>query len=658
MSLLLDNTFRESGADSFELPQRSRFNGPVASRRLRRTLAGYLALATIGLLPTVLGLSAPWQALGLGLLLPGGGFLAFGWWAALGGLGLGLLAFAVAALLWFATGNVLAPIVTWVGAALIAAALATGHAPPQPRFGALVAVLVLVGAIASLVIVRRVLAVRRSHRVHADRTQYLPGDLAALDRRLVSAKNGPRELDDLQLGHVRWLLGLGLQPVDQFDGFDVIEQFQPSALRYQINHVQYALAQVQRHYTPNFHGYLSEAQERLIEKLTVPKVWKYWRLERLWGRLSTNYDPAGFENIMLTGWSGICLNTYHANTGSDRFVGPDSLEFGLGNPKKTYQHDTRSFNDSLLWNFGRSPQTVFACEPNWTYSACNIYGLNSVASYDAAFGTHHLETVREPFLRGFREELMNPGGDIIPFRSDYTGVSIPFGGELMTFQAAGWIAPVYPQLARTLWTIGCREILKIHDGGLEDYLAKPFPLDAGNYRNTGLFARAAILLAAREFGDEVIADAAELAINTYNEPLGYDGMRRFKVGSTYSNALAAQALLTRRGDWTRLVTTPAPASALSGPILMQARFDQVTVAQAVSDGSDLRLVLRAAPGLAPNDDVTLELARLRPRTSYSLDADGDADARHFDSDHRGGGVITVRVDDRAALRIWPSSTSC
>lgn len=651
MSLLLDNAFRESGADSSELPQRPRFNGPVASRRLRRMLAAYLIISVLGLLPTVLGFSVPWQALGLGLVLPGGGFLVFGWWAVLG-IVVTLLAFAVALLLWFATGNVLAPIAIWSGAGLVAACLSIGRAQPVPRLGTLVSALAIVGAIAALVIIRRVLAVRRANRVRAGRTAYLPGDLEALDRRIVAETAGPRELDDVRLGHVRWLLGLGLQPVDEFDGFDVIEQFQPSALRYQINHVQYALAQVQRYYTPNFHGYLSDAQERLIEKLTVPKVWKYWRLERLWGRLSTNYDPAGAENIMLTGWSGICLNTYRANTRSDRFVGPDSLVFGLGNAKKTYRHDTHSFNDSLRWNFDRSPQTVFACEPNWTYSACNIYGLNSVASYDAAFGTHHLDTLREPFLRGFREELMNPAGDIIPFRSDFTGVSIPFGGELMYFQAAGWIAPVFPQLARTLWAIGCHEILRIHDGGLEDYLAKPFSLDAGNYRHTGLFARAMILLAAREFGDEVIADAAERSINENNEPAEFGGMRRFNLGSTYANALAAQALLTRRGDWSRLVTTPAPPSALTGPLLREVRFDQVTVTQAISDGTDLRLALRAAPGLKPTDEVALDFARLRPLRPYSIDADGTV--THFESDQHGRALIIVRVEGRAALRIWPA----
>lgn len=650
MSPSLDNASRESGLDSFDLPGRSRFNGPVASHRLRRSLAGYSIIAAIGLMPTIAGLSVSWRAFGLGLVVPGGGFLVFGWWAALG-IALTLVLFAMAFVLWFATGNVLAPVATWVGAALAAAGTAARYAPPQPPLGPLLAALVLVVIVAVAAVIRRVFAVGRAKRKRAERAQYLPGALDALARRVVPAAPGPRELDDHQLGHVRWLLGLGLQPVDQFDGFDVIEQFQPSALRYQINHVQYALAQVQRHYTPNFHGYLSDAQERLIEKLSVPKVWKYWRLERLWGRLSTNYDPVGFENIMLTGWSGLCLNTFRANTGSDRFVGPGALEFTLGNPKKTYRHDTHSFNESLMWNFRRSPQTVFACEPNWTYSACNIYGLNSVASYDAAFGTHHLDALSKPFLRGFREELMSPAADIIPFRSDYTGISIPFGGELMFFQAAGWIAPVFPQLARLLWAIGCHEILKIQDGGLEDYLAKPFPLDAGNYRNTGLFARALILLAAREFGDQQIADAAERAINTYNEPVEFDGMRRFKSGSTFSNALAAQALLTRRGDWSGLVTAPASASALGGPILKHVRFDQVMVAQAVSDGSDLRLVLRATPGLQAADEVTLELARLRPYASYAIITDGVD--RHFDSDERGDSVVAVRVDGVTRMRIRP-----
>ncbi|AEF37820.1 conserved hypothetical protein [Mycolicibacter sinensis] len=607
-------------------------------------------MAVIGVLPTIFGLSTAWQAAGLGLLFPGAGFLVFGGWALLG-IMISVIVFAVAFIAWFATGNVVAPVLAWLGAAAVAGGMASGHPQPAPRLGAMGMALVIVGVIAALAIVRRVLAIRRSARLRAERASYLPADLDALPRRLVPEDPAPRELDDTQLGHVKWLLSLGLQPVDQFDGFDIIEQFQPSALRYQINHAQYALAQVQRHYTPNFHGYLSEAQERLIEKLTVPKVWKYWRLERLWGRLSTNYDPAGFENIMLTGWSGICLNTYSTNTGSDRFVGPGSLEFSLGDPNKTYHHDAHSFNESLMWNFGRSPQTVFACEPNWTYSACNLYGLNSVASYDAAFGTRHLDALREPFLRGLREELMTPGGEIVPFRSDYTGISIPFGGDVMYFQAAGWIAPVYPDVARTLWAIACREVLDIHNGGLEAYLAKPFMLDSGNYRSTGMYARGVILLAAREFGDQQIADAAQRALDAYNEPVAQDGMRRYANGSTFANALVAQALLTRRGDWTRLIIEPAATSALSGPILQHVAFDQAMVAQAVSDGDDLRLVLKGN-SLVPATNTSLQLARLRPKSRYEARIDGQCIA--FTSDENGGATVAVRVGNRTVVTIAPT----
>ena len=44
-------------------------------------------------------------------------------------------------------------------------------------------------------------------------------------------------------------------------------------------------------------------------------------------------------------------------------------------------------------------------------------------------------------------------------------------------------------------------------------------LDSCNYRSTGLPARAMILLAAREFGDLEIADAAKRALNEFTEPV-------------------------------------------------------------------------------------------------------------------------------------------
>ncbi|WP_157576283.1 hypothetical protein [Mycobacterium sp. GA-2829] len=224
---MLDNALRESGDDSFELPQRTRFNGPVASHRLRRSLALYVTVAVLGGLPAILGSALPWQALGLGVVLPGGGFLVLRWWAVLG-IALTTVLFAVAFLLWFATGNVPAPVFIWLGAAFVAAGIAVGHPQPASPYGPLLAALAIVAVIAALMVLRRFSAVRRARRVRAERAAYLPAELQALDRRLEPEVTGPRELDDTQIGHLRWLLALGLRPVDSFDGFDVIEQFHPA----------------------------------------------------------------------------------------------------------------------------------------------------------------------------------------------------------------------------------------------------------------------------------------------------------------------------------------------------------------------------------------------------------------------------------------------
>jgi hypothetical protein len=66
-----------------------------------------------------------------------------------------------------------------------------------------------------------------------------------------------------------------LQPVDRFDGFNRVDIFQTAAVRYQINLMGYAIAQVQRCYTPSFRGYASRAQVNLIDKARLPEVWNY-----------------------------------------------------------------------------------------------------------------------------------------------------------------------------------------------------------------------------------------------------------------------------------------------------------------------------------------------------------------------------------------------
>jgi len=53
-------------------------NGPVTVARQRRTALIYLTICCIGLVPVLSQMSSNWQAAGLGLWMPGAGFVAVG----------------------------------------------------------------------------------------------------------------------------------------------------------------------------------------------------------------------------------------------------------------------------------------------------------------------------------------------------------------------------------------------------------------------------------------------------------------------------------------------------------------------------------------------------------------------------------------------------
>src|SRR5258708_12501776 len=92
--------------------------GPVTSARHRRIAMIYAAMCLLGLLPTIFGMSPALQAAGLGMWIPGGGFLAVGGWAILL-FPLTLALFALAVFPWFRAGIVIAPVIICLAAPLI-----------------------------------------------------------------------------------------------------------------------------------------------------------------------------------------------------------------------------------------------------------------------------------------------------------------------------------------------------------------------------------------------------------------------------------------------------------------------------------------------------------------------------------------------------------
>ena len=143
---------------------------------------------------------------------------------------------------------------------------------------------------------------------------------------------------------------------------------------------------------------------------------------------------------------------------------------------------------------------------------------------------------------------------------------------------------------------------------------------------------------------------AEAAQNSLDSDCGrevVDGVRRYTGGSNLSNAYAVKGQLMRTGDFRRSFVEGPSAQSLAGPVISEAAYPQVLVANAISDGADLRAVFY--PGVA--DGVqTIGFAQLIPnrrcRVRGAVNAEILASAE-------GIAAISVDLCGRSELSISP-----
>ncbi len=623
-------------------------DGPLTRATVRRSLLVYAAVCLLGLLPSLFGASPAWQAFGLGLWLPGAGFIAVGgWWSLL--FPVTLLLFAGALIAWFGAGMVIAPVIVCgaVAAALVAVALIG-----DSTWGGAAYVVPLLTAAVVTYQWRRIAAHVARDRLRLDaRRQFLPRAIDMAKARAVAVPYpAERELNEAQLGMARYALDRALQPIGDLNGYDHRDQFQTAALRYQINHLGFALALLQCHYTPSFQGYLGQAQRNLIEQYLQRRIWNYWIYETAWGHLNlTNFDPASRDNIMLTGWLGLHANLYMIASGDRRYGDLGSLTFRL-NERTAYAHDAHSLARSVAENFERAKFCLYPCEPNWIYPICNHYGMTSLVAHDTLFGTKYAETHLEHWLHRLDNEFTDAKGSIIGLRSELTGWVPPFpSGEL---GYANFTHAFAPDRAWRLWSIARTELeplVRRIDG--EDVLVFPGAgFDFGNYGRGHVSGYAGTLACAREFGD---ADFAAAAARGLDRAGGLDVSaegRRYTKGSNLANASALQGLLLQRDDYRRLVTQGPAASTRNGPILTDASYPDVLVARAFSHSEDLELTLY--PGKSPGRQ-TIKVERLQRHRRYAVTG-SNTGTETVVADGEGAASLVVNLHERTPVRLTPA----
>lgn len=617
----------------------SRPNGPAVRRLLRRTAIGATLFGTAATLASSFSRRSGHRAAALGALVPGGGYIytrsPFRFLATLGG-------FAASLVAWFGSGNILAPPLVWLAAALNARRQADrGRATWDGARLAVPAALVTVAA-AGTVARRR--AFRSAQERGRERARYL-ATVPRIDPRPKDSARDELSVDDLAT--LRSLFDRALQPLDRFDGFTKVDQFQPAATRYQLNFLQYALAMSQLHWTPSFSGYLSAAQRNLIDKLTLPPVWRYWAYEQMWGNLSLDWDPMKRDNIMLSGYLGMMLGTYESNTGDDRYRRRGALPFRLGKRTWPYTHDMVSA--AVHDNMARSEMTLFPCEPNWVYSACNMTGINTLMLSDRLHDTRFIESVGDEFRRALHEEFITPDGRVTAIRSARLGVTIPMLTSTIADSGLATMLHAFdPELAQRCWTIVRREF--VDTSGAEPTIALRGwdAIDTGNYKKSQVASFVPVMWGAAEMGDIELYDVLAASLDRQSPPTEANGTRWYDELSTNMNAMLAVARFSPPGGFRALIADGPDPATLTGPVLDEAAYPDVLVASARTDGADLRMVLW--PGANPTR-AHLGIQRLVPGQQYRVH--GAVDDLVI-ADNRGRATVSVDLTGRTEVALAPA----
>lgn len=554
---------------------------------------------------------------------------------------LSLFAFALALVVYWAFGPVLLPPAVWVAAAALSATRTdTGiwdwalYAVPA----ALVATLAA-GLLAQRINFRRRL--RRGRELNA-RLEKITFPVPAAPAAPPVTESSPEDLAAL-----RYAFDLALQPLDRWNGFFFADQFRESAVRYQLNFLQYAVAMSQYTRTPAFTGYLAEAQRNAIEKMLQPRVWKYWRWENLWGNLRWEPDPLRRDNVMLSGYWGVMLGLYESLTGDARYSEPGALTFRNGR-REAYPYDFDRVAKLMRANLLGSPFCMFPCEPSWIYPFCSSYALNTVILHDRLHGGDPIDVITG-YRESFDRDFLRPDGRVVAIRNGRMGFAVAAAPTINEAVLVPWLNAGLPECSQRMWWMMRDRAIDLEGDEVLPSIRGLDRVDVGNYRfGADTFARTMVMLAAREMGDDEVAEAVQCSIDATAHLEQQDGVRRYRGLSPYGNLAHALARFTRQNAMREMIAFDPPQAWSTGPRLAGAAYPDVLVARAVTDGRALDLVLR--PGAGPVR-TSLRVDRLVPGATYEVDG---AVQQRLVADARGKATVAgVDLGDRVELRVRP-----
>jgi hypothetical protein len=463
-----------------------------------------------------------------------------------------------------------------------------------------------------------------------------------------------RELDDDQLKLARYLLNASVRELGDFSGFDPFKRPVLTDNRYQFPSVGYALMIMQAKYTPNFHGYLTQAQRFIIDAITDPRTCGYWKKTSLIGYWEYNPDPIKKANIMLSGWMMPVMTGYGAQSGDRRFEEEGALKFRpfADNPNRSYNYSLRGAVECLYKQYHSKmyPYMLIPCEPHVAFPICNSYGILGMLIYDRDHGTHYCEDIYDDLYKYLTDNFVEAEGSFALRRQYIYGLRfIPesqIGYDPMAdVQNYLMYAPIFPGLAKRNYALVRKHALEIKDGvtyikgrNWEDIF------DMATMQKNPSLVMSNLEMVAAEYGDTEILEGLRNAEKLYLERSKDPRYFRFKDVPLVVMANFAIGRFLHQGDWKDIILRGPDKTAFTGPLLTDCKFPEVLVAKAMSHGSDLDLVLYNGEEAGPQE-ITIE--RLKPGGSYMIEGSD----KRFNADNEGKAVLTVLLDGRTPVHI-------
>lgn len=613
--------------------------GPLTQARQSRVILMYLSLYAVAAGCVFVLPNSLFASVGHSLAFPGSGFLG-GWGQEIApkpvDIGLFLLsigALGFAGFLWFATGNAVLPPLIWIVISLGSAFWQNAKSNPEFEHWTTILAFSSGPAIIGLLFAYRFVTVRRGQAHRSAMNKRLSESFINVQAKLREPES---ELSFSDVQHMRLLLDRALQPVEEFEGFEWIDQFQTAALRYQINFISYALSLAQANYMPDFTGYISEAQRNLKAKQEDHRIWKYWQLENLWGNLRISADPIARDNIMYSGF--VCAQLAYARQSNPREA--RSLE-GLTcrNRNTEFAYSQDEMMRVLTSQYESANYGLLSCEPNWVYPLCNAITATAIRAHDTYENTDYWGRISGGFRHSLETEFITPKGQFIPFRSNYTGFAPPqVGGAVMQAFPCLFLNALMPDIAQRQW-----RALQIDMKG-KNWRKKLWPADVGNYGFSRASSYAATALAAREMGDDETADLLLEYMDHECPKVLNDGISHYSHASLWANANAFMAKTSQKNALQNLVTSKREDSAFY-PFLAEVDPTEVLIAKAKNVAGSLSII--AYPTRRAGFKQ-MRIAGLIPYASYRLTPSG---RETFAALSDGTQLINILVNGRTEIAI-------